>query len=310
MGCCAARTPRTWSQAPLSGYQQGSYPGWRPVIGDVESSAGGVGGACCDACADHAAEETPALGGGCSSGTCGLPYAGMKLPAQLPARQYARVAGLPAMRPAGASMIQQTDAWAEAAGLRSAGAVHPLPISTASQLSTPADLRELSDADLYERYTNLSDAASVANPTQVVLLELDAVEAELSRRETDPGSSSDEEDFSANRRQVAETTARQLEPGDDQASRARRDRIIAQSVSGTLATFNNWLERQYGVRVAEINANRDITLRRLLNEDREADREYRRRVAESRGSSDGSGSGGAAPLVGLGLVGLLLSVMR
>ena len=145
--------------------------------------------------------------------------------------------------------------------------------------------------------------------------ELDGVRAELSRRDReDPssiGGGDDEEEYQRNRDAVAETTARNLEPGEDAASRARRDRIIAASISGTLGTFNAYLQREYGVQVANINANRDITIARLRNEDRAGDREYRLQLARFQGGGGGGGGGGgAAPVIGIGLLGLLLSMAK
>ena len=342
MGCCAARRPATWSPNPLGGYQQSGWWAWAPVVGDVQTSAGAVpGGACCDACAAHQAD--PAAGGcgggggaaaepsGCASGACGLNQytAGIKLPLS----EYGVNAGAIASRASsssrgsrssGASMVAQADAWTAAAfGSRTAGAVSAVtPFSARFRRSTLPDLLALGELELMQRELDLSEMDFASSTPAAVIeeyrAELRLVRQEIQRREVDDPTeiggaddvtADDEADFTANRRQVAETAANQLEPGDDAASRARRDRIIAQSITGTLATFNAYLEREYGARVAEINAGRDITLLRLRNEDRQAEREYRLALRNSQGNTGGGGGGGsAAPVIGIGLIGLLWSV--
>jgi hypothetical protein len=220
-------------------------------------------------------------------------------------------------------MVAQADAWTAAAfGARQAGRVWPLPATADFRPSSSADLRALSEADLLQRELDVDDARSApsssVSTTAYLGLELEAIRAELTRRETeDPtdigggDDATDEQEYQRNREQVAETTARNLEPGDDPASRARRDRIIAASISGTLGTFNAYLQREYGVQVANINANRDITIARLRNEDRAGDREYRLQLARFQGGGGGGGGGGgAAPVIGIGLLGLLLSMAK
>ena len=346
MGCCAARRPATWSPNPLGGYQQSGWWAWAPVVGDVQTSAGAVpGGACCDACASH--QAAPAEGGcgcgggaaaepsGCASGACGLNQytAGIKLPLS----EYGVNAGAVASRASsssrgsrssGASMVAQADAWTAAAfGSRQAGAVVAVtPYSARFRRSTLPDLVALGEFELAQREADLSEMDFASSTPAAVIeeyrAELRLVRQEIQRREVDDPTeigtaddvtAEDEADFTANRRQVAETTANNLEPGDDAASRARRDRIIAQSITGTLGAFNAYLEREYGARVANINAGRDITLLRLRNEDRQAEREYRLALQNARGNADsggGGGGGGAAPVIGIGLIGLLWSVMK
>jgi hypothetical protein len=218
-------------------------------------------------------------------------------------------------------MVAQADAWTAAAfGARQAGRVWPLPATADFRPSSSADLRALSEEDLVQREMDVDEArntpSSSVSTTAYLGLELEALRAELTRRETeDPtdigggDDASDEEEYQANRRQVAETTARNLEPGDDPASRARRDRIIANAIGGTLATFNAYLEREYGVQIANINSNRDITIARLRNEDRAGEREYRLQLERYR-NPGGGGGGGAAPVIGIGLLGLLLSMAK
>jgi hypothetical protein len=229
-------------------------------------------------------------------------------------------------------MMAQADAWATAAfGGRQAGVVMAVsPVSARFRRSTLPDLVALSEYDLNEREINLGAMDFAPSTPNAVVEEYRAerrlVAQEIQRREVDdptdigddeelpPGDSGDDESaFAANKREVAETTARNLEPGDDPASRARRDRIISQAIGGTLATFNNFLEREYGVQVANINANRDITLQRLRNEDRAGDREYRLQLERYRnpgGGGGGGGGGGAGPVIGIGLLGLLLSMAK
>jgi hypothetical protein len=225
-------------------------------------------------------------------------------------------------------MQAQADAWTAAAfGARQAGVVSPLlPISNRFRRSTLPDLLALNDFELLERISDLQDMEFGTDRPDATIreyrAELELVRGEIQRREVDdptdiggdeelpPGdSANDEAEFARNKRQVAETTARNLEPGEDAASRARRDRIIANAIGGTLATFNTYLEREYGVQVANINANRDITIARLRNEDRAGDREYRLQLERYR-NPGGGGGGGAAPVIGLGLIGLLLSMAK
>jgi hypothetical protein len=233
-------------------------------------------------------------------------------------------------------MTAQADAWATAAfGGRQAGILgpsvaRPEPVRADFRRSSDADLRAMTDLELYTRETNLADVIIPAGTPGATVSEYVAerhnVTLEGTRRsdvdpssiggdeELPPGNSGDDEaEFAANKRQVAETTARNLEPGEDAASRARRDRIIANAIGGTLATFNTYLEREYGVQVANINANRDITIARLRNEDRAGDREYRLQLERYRnpgGGGGGGGGGGAGPVIGIGLLGLLLSMAK
>jgi hypothetical protein len=225
-------------------------------------------------------------------------------------------------------MVAQADAWTAAAfGSRQAGAVVAVtPYSARFRRSTLPDLVALGEFELAQREADLSEMDFASSTPAAVIeeyrAELRLVRQEIQRREVDDPTeigtaddvtAEDEADFTANRRQVAETTANNLEPGDDAASRARRDRIIAQSITGTLGAFNAYLEREYGARVANINAGRDITLLRLRNEDRQAEREYRLALQNARGNADsggGGGGGGAAPVIGIGLIGLLWSVMK
>jgi hypothetical protein len=222
-------------------------------------------------------------------------------------------------------MQAQADAWTAAAfGARQAGVLSPVtPYSARFRRSTLPDLVALGEFELAQREADLSDMDFASSTPPAVIeeyrAELRQVRQEIQRREVDDPTEigteddvteDDEAEFARNKRQVAETTARNLEPGEDAASRARRDVIIANAIGGTLRAFNNYLEREYGVQVANINANRDITIARLRNEDRAGDREYRLQLEQYRNRGGGGGGGGAAPVIGLGLIGLLLSMAK
>lgn len=333
MGCCAAkRRPGTWSPNPLLGFRQGYFPGFVPAIGDVDTSAGAVaskrpGGSCCDACeTEHsrpAAEES-----GCSTGACGINQftAGMRLPLSeysVNARQ----------RQAGATMDQQASAWTEAAfGGRQAGIVTPVGTDGVRTFrrSTAIDLMALSDLELSQRESDLQDVdlrqSDGATAIAEYRAELTQVRSEMDRRDLlnppddDGGLSPDDDpterplteaEFQEKKRELAEGVADRLEPGDDPASRARRDAIVANAISGTLQTFNTFLQREYDAQVTTINAGRDITLQTLRNEDRQREREYQIQLRQLGGQGLlGGGGGGGGAIVGIGLVGLLLSMAK
>lgn len=336
MGCCAARRrPGTWSPNPLLGFRQGYFPGFVPSIGDVETSAGAIAskrssGSCCDACdafdvehAKHPAEESS-----CLTGECGINRftAGMKLPLS----EYSVNAGA---RNAGATMDQQVSAWTDAAfGGRQAGVIMPLPPGSNWRASTQAELDRLETADLEDRLYDVDLAllgTSISIPIRSFLnAEKRYINNALtSRRTSDSSNRQPIDDFSANddatdrpltesefrekKEELAGEVARRLEPGNDPASARRRDQIIAQAITGTLATFNQYLQREYDAQVTTINANRDITLQTLRNEDRQRDREYQLQLRQlGGGQSLTSGGGGSGAIVGIGLLGLLLSMSR
>ena len=347
MGCCAARRPATWSPNPLAGFHEAFFGGWRPVIGDVETSAGAAStkradGYCCGECASHKQQGCDSCEGkaaepadSCASGACGLNQytAGIKLPL----RQYAVNAGAVRGSTSRASMDDQASAWAAAAfGGRQAGRVTAIGArgSSTFRRSTAIDLMALSDLDLSQRESDILDVdvRESDGPSAVVeyRAELDAVRAEMARREAlDPtarggGGGGDDyvddptdrpltdAEFQEKKAEIARGVADRLEPGDDPASRARRDAIIAQAITGTLTTFNAYLQREYDAQVTTINAARDVTLQTLRNEDRQREREYRLALANlnSGGGGGGGGGGSAAPIVGVGLLGLLLSGLR
>ena len=290
--------------------------GWalQPVINTVTTSAG-ASEPCCDACAVEAARESS-----CASGACGVPMsAGVHLP----------------LNSAGAvDPGALASAWGAAVGVRQAGVIPAgvlpvLPVRAGFRASSASDLRALDDFELYERETDIRDIDFERSTSAAVLAayraELAATRAELDRRtlsdrEADGDIPSDEApptaaEWEAKRERVARTAAEALAPGTDAASERRRDAIIAQAVSGTFAAFNSYLEREFNARVEGIRGTTSITLARLHNEDREADRVYRLALARinagSGGGSSGGGSGGGAatPILGLGALFLLARAM-
>jgi hypothetical protein len=235
-------------------------------------------------------------------------------------------------RQAGATMNQQASAWTAAAfGGRQAGIVTPVGTEGVSTFrrSTVIDLMALSDFELSQRESDLQDVDINRRDGATALAEyraeLTQVRSEMTRRDllnpSDDGGGPPDDDpterplteaeFQEKKRELAEGVADRLEPGDDPASRARRDAIVANAISGTLQTFNTFLQREYDAQVTTINAGRDITLQTLRNQDRQREREYQIQLRQLGGQGLlGGGGGGAAPVIGIGLIGLLLSMAK
>ena len=316
MGCCGAAREDSWepSNVPLGVMSAFSASrGWalQPVINTVTTSAG-ASEPCCDACAVEAARESS-----CASGACGVPMsAGVHLP----------------LNSAGAVDPGALAAsWGSAVGVRRPGrqagflgpsVARPEPVRADFRRSSDADLRAMTDLELYTRETNLADVILPASVSAATRSEYGAerhnVTLEGTRREDVDhevnGDPSDEapptaEEWVSKRERVARTAAEALAPGTDAASERRRDAIIAQAVTGTFAAFNSYLEREYNARVEGIRGTTSITLARLHNEDREADRTYRLALARLNAGSGGGSGGAATPLLGLGALFLLARAM-
>jgi hypothetical protein len=337
MACCgqAQWSDRGASPYPVDRLVFGGFGAWGvPSIGTVASSVEGERAACCDACAVTASHEEE--GASCGTGGCGVPQtAGLPLPLRGllgggTAAGVGRTSGAPVVaRPAalsraeGAAVDRYARAWAKATGVeRGAGVVMPVA-SPGFRRSTLAEVRELSRSALEERVMELEDREVVTELTSEQGQELINLRAELVRRDASPereGGGEGEEpealsdaEWREKREAIARAAADQLEPGSDPASRARRDRIISQAVTGTFATFNAYLQREYDADIARIRGTTDIRLRELINEDRAAEREYRLALygpgGLAPGGGGGSGGGGTAA-VGLGLLGLLFAAAR
>lgn len=321
MGCCGGGQAVWREFAPVARFQLGNMAS---VMAVSSNSTADGSTPCCDACAIGHDDPAPS----CATGACGVPQtAGIPMPVRHALAQAGAVQLNPATRrvstrPAPLSAQQEAgldryaQAWAKATGARQAGVVMAVT-APGFRASTEAEIRALSDLALYERETDLVDLEfSGASPQQLV--ELSRVRAETERREQlDPAETGGDEDLSRDdgegrplsdeeweekRAAIARETANNLEPGDDPASRARRDRIIAQAVGGTFAAFNNYLTREYDARVEGIRGSTAITLARLRNEDRAADREYRLAIGGGAANPAAVGGGTVATVSILGIL--------
>jgi len=318
----------TWDANPIGGFLVGGFPGWAPTIGTVETSVAAVGEEpCCDACASKVSVAVEVEAGGCETGLCGVPMSA-GIPMRLDGAGGVSAGALPERRvrlvdvPEGVN--DYAAAWARATGVRprSAGVIGSSVMSVDRvpfRRSNLTDIRAMTVSELEAR----RDALFGAPMGTEVDAETMAVEQELDRRafggdaggggggggggEDDTPETLTAAEWEEKREAIAEATANRLEPGDDPASRARRDAIIRQAVTGTFATFNNYLDREYDTRVTQIRGDVSITLQRLRNENAAADREYRLALANRNGGLFNSGGGGGG-VATIGVLGLLAAL--
>lgn len=312
MACCGVPTVvrrNGWSPNPLAGYMIGGRGAFRPAVGTVDTSAGAP--ACCDACAAAHDDPEPSAAG-CASGVCGVKSAGIPMPVGRDGRvleeadQYAA-----AWRRAVAARGGRTE--------RRAGTIMAIDAPRFVR-STLNEVRGMSTDDLNQRLYDLSSLDGVLTTEQDA--ELTNVAAEIDRRAAAGGGSGDggdagsdeeplnltPEEWAEKREMIGRETAQRLAPGTDAASAARRDAIIRQAVTGTFSAFSQYLDREYDTRLAQIRGTTDVTLQRLRNEDAQARRDYD--LLRHPPSSSSSSSGGGAAVAGLGLLGLLWTIVR
>lgn len=181
-----------------------------------------------------------------------------------------------------------------------------------AELDRRAGVEPGGDAD-YGELTRLSDTEICAQLRTATGAQRTALQAEQRLRdltctgaapapggeETTAAEDVSDADWERKRRGIAEAAARELEPEDS----ARRAAIVTRALTGTFATFNQWLDENYRTRVEQIHGNTAITLAQIGADDRQREREYRLQMYPPGGStSNPSGGGGVGEVLGLGAI--------